>query len=340
MGTDSFSFRVSDGQAFSANISTITINVTNTAPQTNWSEKPVAIDEYWVFPNDILNVGYGEITAKVVKGPQSGRVIRLNDTVYNGQTLSDYLGLGSPQLRTELQRRLTKIGGRSSLLENDFDADSDPLKVKLVRNVDYGSLELADDGTFIYEPDPLHAVDQSFTYRIYDGIQWSQPTTVMIHVQNDPPVSRNISITTGRLGSFGQKADDKALAIPGNSTDKEGNKLTFSLVTSPTKGTAIVNTEGSYSYKNTNGLVGTDSFTYRSYDGVNYSAPATISVTIKNDGPTAKGDIYDAVRDFREGGLFDLMLCTVLSAACQQMIPIKTHSVSISKVVLLTGLLR
>ena len=47
----------------------------------------------------------------------------------------------------------------------------DPLKMALVRNVDFGILELSDDGSFLYEPDPQHTGDQSFTYKLFDGIQ-------------------------------------------------------------------------------------------------------------------------------------------------------------------------
>ena len=173
IGLDSFSFQVSDGLATST--STISINVTNSVPKTNWKKtnEPAPIDEYWISPTETLDVGTSSgFSAKVVSGPQTGRVIRFDEKVHFGETdLAGYLGLGSPAQRAELIRKYGKIGGRSTLLENDFDADMDPLKVALVRNVDFGILELSDDGSFLYEPDPQHTGDQSFTYKLFDGIQ-------------------------------------------------------------------------------------------------------------------------------------------------------------------------
>jgi len=313
LGAESLIYRVSDGQEH--NTGTITINVTNSAPKTNWKHTNEAAgpDEYWITGTGALDVGFtSSPAARVVKGPQAGRVIRLNELVHFGEVdLAGYIGMGSPAQRAELSRRFGKVSKRIPLLDNDYDADGDKLRAELVRSVNSGTFQLSDDGSFFYQPDGQSAGIQSFVYRVYDGIEWSQPATVLIHVQNEPPVSQGFSIETGRLGSFGQKSADSAFAIPGNTTDEEHAKLTYSLVTPPTKGTAIVNPDGSYSYTNTDGVVGTDSFAYRSFDGVHYSQPARVSVTIKNESPVAKNDRYEAVRDFREGGLFDAVYSVI-----------------------------
>ena len=52
-----------------------------------------------------------------------------------------------------------------------------------------------------------------------------------------------------------------------NDSDPEGDPLTASLETSPTGGTILFNSDGSFTYTPNQGFVGTDSFTYRVSDG-------------------------------------------------------------------------
>lgn len=306
VGNDYIQFEVSDGIATTTG--TLTVTSTNTAPQANWtrSNGPDKIDEYWVSPNEVLVADNKFGFAKVVEGARKGDVIHFNDPVYTGKiTLLDYLRLGSPSDVQELIRTNELRDQRKTLIYNDFDADEDRLKVVLHSTVQYGQLVVLEDGSFVYTPDPLHLGQQSFTYRVFDGVEYSQPATVLIHVQNDAPTSKDISITTGRHGRFGKKADDTALSLTGNSRDPEGATLTYSVASVPTKGTVTINSDGSYQYKNTDGLVGVDSFSYRSFDGTSYSRTATVAVEVKNDKPVAKSDSYDAIRDFNKGGLFD-----------------------------------
>ena len=312
LGSDSFTFRVFDGQASSTG--TITIKTVNNPPQINVATQvgTQTAEEYWVAPSGLLDVSNSQLAAQIVTGGKRGRIIPLNEKLDNGEMdLLGYLFRGGPQQRDELLRRYGKASKVKPLLENDRDLDGDPLTVQLVQNVAVGRLDLAADGTFVYYPDPNRSGDISFTYRVYDGIQASETAIVVIHVQNTPPISRNISLSTGRLGTVKQKANDSKTSLDGNSDDKENATLTYTVVTGPTKGTVTINADGSYVYTNSEGLVGTDSFTYRSYDGVNYSQPATVTVAIINDAPVAKSDVYEPVRDFREGGLFDAVYSVI-----------------------------
>ena len=309
-GADTIVFSASDG--IGSATGTITINVTNNPPKTNWTStnEPDQIDEYWVNPGEDLDAVGGSGVAKVISGEQTGRVIGFNEKVHFGEIdLLGYLGKGSPKDRAELARKYSNavIG----LTANDFDADYDSLKVELVRNVEHGVLELTPDGSFYYEPNSTNIGLDSFTYRITDGIEWSLPTTVLIHIQNAPPVSKSFSLTTGRKGTISKNSDDTAFTLPGNSRDPEWHQLTYSVVVAPTKGTLTINADGSFQYKNTDGILGNDSFTYRSFDGTNYSLPATVTVSIKNESPTSKSDSYVPVRNFNEGGLFDAVYSVI-----------------------------
>lgn len=90
---------------------------------------------------------------------------------------------------------------------------------------------------------------------------------------NQPPVA-----TPGILAvTRGQSANGTVTG-----TDEDEDTLTFFLVDEPAKGTVIIQENGSYQYTSTLGLTGDDSFTFRAFDGVAYSEPATVSITISD----------------------------------------------------------
>ncbi len=69
------------------------------------------------------------------------------------------------------------------LLDNDFDADGDPLSVMLVAGPAHGSLSLdADGGFIIYTPDADYSGPDKFTYRASDGKLESEEVAVTIDV--------------------------------------------------------------------------------------------------------------------------------------------------------------
>jgi VCBS repeat-containing protein len=80
--------------------------------------------------------------------------------------------------------------GPPGVLNNDTDADGDPLTSVLVDWPQFGVLTLASDGSFVYYPDPGFAGDDSFTYVANDGLVNSNVGTVTIAVSgtNQPPI--------------------------------------------------------------------------------------------------------------------------------------------------------
>lgn len=171
----------------------------------------------------------------------------------------------------------------SSALTNDSDVDIEPLTAALVTNVSNGSLTLNSDGTFSYTHNGSETTTDSFTYRAYDGIAYSNTVTVSINItpQNDRPVANNDS---------GNANEGAAVTIDllGNDTDSESSPLTIVSLSSATNGTVSDNGDGTVTYTHNGGESTSDSFTYYAYDGVFASlAPATVSVTVTpvNDPP-------------------------------------------------------
>jgi len=66
-----------------------------------------------------------------------------------------------------------------------------------------------------------------------------------------------------------------------NDNNPAGLTLTAVKVKSPKHGKVILNAEGSFTYTPDKGYVGTDSFTYKAYDGQSYSNTAAVKLTIR-----------------------------------------------------------
>jgi hypothetical protein len=85
----------------------------------------------------------------------------------------------------------TLSNGNKSVLDNDFDFERDKLTAFIEKKPKRGDLTLNEDGTFIYRHDGHKSDEDSFTYRAFDGTQFSRPATVTIEVEdvpNSPPV--------------------------------------------------------------------------------------------------------------------------------------------------------
>jgi VCBS repeat-containing protein len=80
-----------------------------------------------------------------------------------------------------------------------------------------------------------------------------------------------------------------------NDTDADGNALSASLFSGTTHGGLTFNSDGTFSYTPDADFNGTDTFTYRAYDGSAYSNVATVTLTITavNDVPTVANRIAD-----------------------------------------------
>lgn len=115
-------------------------------------------------------------------------------------------------------------------------------------------------------------------------------------VENQPPVANPVSLT------FLEDAAPQTVTLSGS--DLDGDPLTFSIGTGPTKGslgaiTPINTTSASVVYTVTPNANGPDSFTYRANDGFVNSPDATVSLTITpvNDAPVFTSQNPPAVNE-------------------------------------------
>ena len=163
--------------------------------------------------------------------------------------------------------------------------------------VDYGDgsglkpLALNPDKTFALQ----HTYTKKGTYTVSvtvtddDGAVGSD--TLAVTVRNSAPVATNDTYAMN---------EDTVLHVPApgvfsNDSDADGDPLTAQLVTGPSHGALAFNkATGLFSYKPSADYFGTDTFTYKVYDGAAWSNVATVTITVNpiNDAPVANNDAY------------------------------------------------
>jgi hypothetical protein len=108
---------------------------------------------------------------------------------------------------------------------------------------------------------------------------------------NRPPTALDQSVTTGRNTS-------KAITL--QASDANGDPLSYSVLTPPTNGD-LSGTAPSLTYTPAVGFVGSDSFTFKTNDGVLDSNVATVSITVTPDtglqSPTANAPVTSSAGD-------------------------------------------
>ncbi len=181
------------------------------------------------------------------------------------------------------------------VLANDTDTEGDPLTAELTAGVNHGSVVLNHDGSFIYTADRGFEGADEFSYRAFDGSDYSKSDArVTIRVL---PIGPNIpeAVDDSFTVVLGFALDIPSPGVLLNDSDPNGDPLTAILAESPYHGTLALNADGSFHYVPTPNFTGQDRFTYYAFDGVLRSAqPALVQITVlPNSGrPIARDDHY------------------------------------------------
>ncbi|RXT04487.1 LamG-like jellyroll fold domain-containing protein [Ammoniphilus sp. CFH 90114] len=93
---------------------------------------------------------------------------------------------------TNLNTTLT-VDSLKGLLKNDSDADHDSLASEILNQTVNGNVYLESDGSFAYYPNERFRGADQFTYRVYDGYDYSAPATVSIYVYDTLSVDRVVA---------------------------------------------------------------------------------------------------------------------------------------------------
>lgn len=187
--------------------------------------------------------------------------------------------------------------GATSVLTNDTDAEGDALTAAIVSNPTNGALTLNANGTFSYTHNGGESTSDSFTYKAFDGTDYSGNVVVSITITpvNDTPVANSDNYTVL------QDSIANVLTILSNDTDPDipANTLTITGVdTTGTKGT-VVNNGTSVSFTPTAAYTGNTTFSYTISDGNGGTASAivTVAVNMINKAPDAVNDTFSILED-------------------------------------------
>ncbi len=214
-------------------------------------------------------------------------------------TVSFTISNTAPTANDDTVQMLAGTSATIDVLANDSDADStsqtantiDPTTVTIVSAPTNGSTSIdATTGSITYTPSG--SSNDSFTYTVQDTIGATSATaTVTITVTATPAPSAvdDSGITTA-------KNTPVEIDVLSNDVQTDTNDAldpaSVALVTSPNKGSISIATTGIITYTPATGEAGIDTFTYTVSDngdngGVHTSDPATVTIEISNNAPTA-----------------------------------------------------
>ncbi|MDE2149913.1 MAG: VCBS repeat-containing protein [Gammaproteobacteria bacterium] len=110
-------------------------------------------------------------------------------------------------------------------------------------------------------------------------------SNISVYRHNRPPTAQGTSLTVTGGGSGSG-------AVTGSDPEQDG--LAFAVAAQPTHGTVSLDAaSGQFTYTPANGYIGADSFTVTASDGVNLSAPATVSITVLQPAAPTLGGFSD-----------------------------------------------
>ncbi|MCB1507598.1 MAG: tandem-95 repeat protein, partial [Hyphomicrobiaceae bacterium] len=190
------------------------------------------------------------------------------------------------------------VDANSGVLYDDTDADGDTLTAVLVRDVSNGTLVLNANGSFTYTPNAnFHGTD-SFDYKVNDGTVDGNTVTVTFTVSsvNDVPVTVEDSYVVDEDKILTVNAANGLLA---NDSDGDGDTIYTTEGRLPAHGFLDLKPDGSFTYRPDANFSGTDSFTYRAYDGEAVGNTVTVTLTVNpvNDTPVSVADAYSMDED-------------------------------------------
>jgi VCBS repeat-containing protein len=305
-GTDTFTYRASDG---SANSNTATVSITISAV----NDAPVAASQS-------LNTTEGRalpitlsatdkeqstLTYRIVTQPTKGTLsgsgasrtytpnagatgndsftFRANDGSANSNTATINISVSAVNAAPVAANRTatTSEDKAVAITLSATDADGDALTYSIVSQPAKGTLG-GSGASRTYTPNADAHGSDSFTYLASDGTLNSTPATVTITITpvNDPPVAAAQSLKTSA---------DQALDLVLAATDKDGDNLNYRIVSEPAQGT-LSGSGATLSYAPDADATGTDTFTYVANDGKTDSNNGLVTIAVSPAKPPVAGN--------------------------------------------------
>ena len=295
-GTDSFTYRVSDGTSDSSEATvSFTVTPVNDAP----SAQPVAVttqeDRAVTVVLAAADTDGDTLTYTVVSAPAHGTLSGTaphltytpEESFFGSDSFTYRVSDGTAESSVATVSVRVTAEGDAPIAQpvsvtgsedtpvpvtlSATDADGDSLTYTVVSGPANGTLS----GTaphLTYTPNAHFSGTDAFTYKASDGTRESTPATVTVTVEavNDAPVAQALTVTV---------AAGKAVPVTLVATDLDSTVLTYTVVSPPTHG-VLSGMPPSLTYTSEAGFSGADAFTYKASDGAAESAVVTVSITV------------------------------------------------------------
>ena len=153
------------------------------------------------------------------------------------------------------------------------DPDNLPLTFEVVNQPSDGTV-LISDSELLYTPDVNFSGQAVISIKAFNGTKYSPPVNVVIDVVSHNPIASTLHVSVVKNGT---------ISIDLSGTDPENDSLTYSVETPSVNGTLFQNDTNTQTYVPNTDFVGEDSFTFKAFDGVYYSDPATVHITVTEE---------------------------------------------------------
>jgi|688.fasta_scaffold02231_8 gliding motility-associated-like protein len=177
---------------------------------------------------------------------------------------------------------------------NDSDPDGDDLTYTVVTGSSDGVLVLNEDGTFTFTPNTNFYGTNIIVYQACDGSGLCDEATVIIDVipVNEDPIAVDDFMLVNQ-----NESNSGTVAF--NDIDPDGEPVVFTLLTDPSNGSLVFNSDGTFTYTPNTDYLGDDSFTYQICDYFNVCDQATVFIEVipVNDTPIAVDDEFTTDED-------------------------------------------
>ncbi|MDD9912760.1 MAG: Ig-like domain-containing protein [Alphaproteobacteria bacterium] len=308
-GTDTFTYTITDGTNFDT--ATVTVNVTNTAPDavndstTTAYNTPVIIT---VLTNDTDPEG-DPLSITGTTSPSNGTIVvnagstitytpntgfsgtdTFTYTITDGHggtdtaTVTVVVDNAPPAANNDTATTHCGTAVTVDVLANDTDPNGDTLTVTGIASAPTNGTAIVNaSGTITYTPTGTFTGTDTFTYTITDGNGGTDTATVTVTVTNTAPDAVNDAVSTAYNTPI-------LIEVLKNDTDADSDTISITGTTTPSNGTIVVNASGTITYTPNTGFSGTDTFTYTIDDGCGATDTATVTVVVDNAPPAANND--------------------------------------------------
>ena len=160
------------------------------------------------------------------------------------------------------------------VLEGDTGSGPGSLTATVVQEPAHGEVTLNLNGGFIYQPDGDFSGIDTFTYKAFDGVAFSNVARVTITVTgvSDAPLAGSQSVVTD---------EDAPVEITLTGSDPDGDPLTAYTVTVEPEHGELTGVAPNLIYTPDADYFGPDSFKFKVGDGILESGEAVVSITVR-----------------------------------------------------------